>query len=251
MGSGRRARGRARGGGAALRRRPVPGPARCSATTTSGPAPPNGASRISTASTISRISPRATCIFAATGVTDGSLLEGVKRRKNCITTESVVMRASTGTVRWVKGEHRHEPGGRCADADPKWRIQREDLCRAGLIVLFASAGSRRQSPAPDGVRAQWSSRSQLVAACCTPAGDARSVKLGLDRFSSILLLALGPGRIAALCCCPSFDPPARAAWRWVAGGRCSIAATNSSLIRGLSAMAICSQVDPLARGTRR
>jgi fructose-1,6-bisphosphatase II / sedoheptulose-1,7-bisphosphatase len=52
-------------------------------------------------------------IFAATGVTDGSLLEGVKRRKNCVTTESVVMRASTGTVRWVKGEHRSEPGGRC------------------------------------------------------------------------------------------------------------------------------------------
>src|SRR5690606_31400097 len=49
-------------------------------------------------------------IFAATGVTDGTLLEGVKRRKNCITTESVVMRASTGTVRWVKGEHRREPG---------------------------------------------------------------------------------------------------------------------------------------------
>ena len=53
-------------------------------------------------------------IFAATGVTDGSLLEGVKRRKDCTTTESVVMRASTGTVRWVKGEHRGEPGGRCA-----------------------------------------------------------------------------------------------------------------------------------------
>jgi fructose-1,6-bisphosphatase II / sedoheptulose-1,7-bisphosphatase len=49
-------------------------------------------------------------IFAATGVTDGTLLEGVKRRKNCITTESVVMRASTGTVRWVRGEHRREPG---------------------------------------------------------------------------------------------------------------------------------------------
>ncbi len=46
------------------------------------------------------------CIFAATGVTDGSLLEGVKRRKGKMTTESVVMRASTGTVRWVKGEHR-------------------------------------------------------------------------------------------------------------------------------------------------
>ncbi len=53
------------------------------------------------------------CIFAATGVTDGSLLEGVRRRKNCVTTESIVMRASTGTVRWVKGEHRGEPGARC------------------------------------------------------------------------------------------------------------------------------------------
>ena len=47
------------------------------------------------------------CIFAATGVTDGSLLAGVKRRKDgTLTTESVVMRASSGTVRWVKGEHR-------------------------------------------------------------------------------------------------------------------------------------------------
>jgi fructose-1,6-bisphosphatase II / sedoheptulose-1,7-bisphosphatase len=46
------------------------------------------------------------CIFAATGVTDGSLLEGVKRRGSIMTTESVVMRASSGTVRWVKGEHR-------------------------------------------------------------------------------------------------------------------------------------------------
>jgi fructose-1,6-bisphosphatase II / sedoheptulose-1,7-bisphosphatase len=48
------------------------------------------------------------CIFAATGVTSGSLLEGVKRLKGGkMTTESVVMRASSGTVRWIKGEHRH------------------------------------------------------------------------------------------------------------------------------------------------
>ncbi len=47
------------------------------------------------------------CIFAATGVTEGSLLEGVKRRRGgTMTTESVVMRASTGTVRWVRTEHR-------------------------------------------------------------------------------------------------------------------------------------------------
>jgi len=47
------------------------------------------------------------CIFAATGVTDGSLLDGVKRLPGGkMTTESVVMRASSGTVRWVRGEHR-------------------------------------------------------------------------------------------------------------------------------------------------
>jgi len=47
------------------------------------------------------------CIFAATGVTDGSLLDGVKRRKDgCTTTESIVMRASTGTVRRVTTEYR-------------------------------------------------------------------------------------------------------------------------------------------------
>jgi fructose-1,6-bisphosphatase II / sedoheptulose-1,7-bisphosphatase len=47
------------------------------------------------------------CIFAATGVTSGSLLEGVKRKRGgLMTTHSVVMRASSGTVRWIKGEHR-------------------------------------------------------------------------------------------------------------------------------------------------
>jgi fructose-1,6-bisphosphatase II / sedoheptulose-1,7-bisphosphatase len=45
-------------------------------------------------------------IFAATGVTDGSLLEGVKVRKGYLTTETIVMRASSGTVRRVKGKHR-------------------------------------------------------------------------------------------------------------------------------------------------
>jgi fructose-1,6-bisphosphatase II / sedoheptulose-1,7-bisphosphatase len=49
------------------------------------------------------------CIFAATGVTDGSMLKGVKRLKSgMLTTDSVVMRASSGTVRWVRGEHRNK-----------------------------------------------------------------------------------------------------------------------------------------------
>jgi fructose-1,6-bisphosphatase II / sedoheptulose-1,7-bisphosphatase len=45
------------------------------------------------------------CIFAATGVTDGSLLKGVHRQKACVTTETLVMRASSGTVRRVFTEH--------------------------------------------------------------------------------------------------------------------------------------------------
>jgi len=46
-------------------------------------------------------------IFAATGVTDGSLLDGVKRKRGgLITTESVVMRASSGTIRRVFTERR-------------------------------------------------------------------------------------------------------------------------------------------------
>ena len=52
---------------------------------------------------------RGDCIFAATGVTDGSLLDGVKRRPGgCVTTESIVMRAATGTVRRVSTEY-HKP----------------------------------------------------------------------------------------------------------------------------------------------
>ena len=46
------------------------------------------------------------CIFAATGVTDGSLLKGVHRTKSAITTESLVMRASSGTIRRIASEHR-------------------------------------------------------------------------------------------------------------------------------------------------
>ena len=46
------------------------------------------------------------CLFAATGVTDGAMLRGVKFGKNVIETETVVMRSATGTVRRVYAEHR-------------------------------------------------------------------------------------------------------------------------------------------------
>ena len=45
-------------------------------------------------------------MFAATGVTDGPMLSGVRFGKDVIETETVVMRSVTGTVRRVKAEHR-------------------------------------------------------------------------------------------------------------------------------------------------
>ena len=49
---------------------------------------------------------RGDCLFAATGVTDGAMLRGVKFRRDAIETETVVMRSVTGTVRWIRAEHR-------------------------------------------------------------------------------------------------------------------------------------------------
>jgi len=46
------------------------------------------------------------CLFAATGVTDGAMLRGVKFRRDIIETETVVMRSVTGTVRRILAEHR-------------------------------------------------------------------------------------------------------------------------------------------------
>jgi fructose-1,6-bisphosphatase II / sedoheptulose-1,7-bisphosphatase len=49
---------------------------------------------------------RGDCLFAATGVTDGALLRGVRFNRSVIETETVVMRSVTGTVRWIRAEHR-------------------------------------------------------------------------------------------------------------------------------------------------
>lgn len=49
-------------------------------------------------------------VFSATGVTDGSMLKGVHRQGNFLTTESVVMRSATSTVRWIRARHRVKDG---------------------------------------------------------------------------------------------------------------------------------------------
>ena len=43
--------------------------------------------------------------FVATGVTNGELLKGVHYKGSIRTTHSVVMRAKTGTVRFIEGQH--------------------------------------------------------------------------------------------------------------------------------------------------
>jgi fructose-1,6-bisphosphatase II len=45
------------------------------------------------------------CFFSATGVTDGDVLQGVRYRGRTATTESIVMRTRSGTVRRVRAEH--------------------------------------------------------------------------------------------------------------------------------------------------
>jgi fructose-1,6-bisphosphatase/sedoheptulose 1,7-bisphosphatase-like protein len=48
---------------------------------------------------------RGDVLFAATGVTDGAMLSGVRFTKQFIQTETIVMRSSTGTVREIKARH--------------------------------------------------------------------------------------------------------------------------------------------------
>ena len=46
------------------------------------------------------------CFFAATGITDGELLKGVQYDSDGATTQSLVMRSQSGTVRQVNARHR-------------------------------------------------------------------------------------------------------------------------------------------------
>ena len=49
-------------------------------------------------------------IFAATGVTDGSLVPGIKREPGYLTAETILMRSKTGSVRRMTYRHPIESG---------------------------------------------------------------------------------------------------------------------------------------------
>jgi fructose-1,6-bisphosphatase II / sedoheptulose-1,7-bisphosphatase len=44
-------------------------------------------------------------LFAATGVTDGTLLDGIRLRRKSVETSTIVMRSWSQTVRWIKAHH--------------------------------------------------------------------------------------------------------------------------------------------------
>jgi fructose-1,6-bisphosphatase II / sedoheptulose-1,7-bisphosphatase len=51
---------------------------------------------------------RGDCIFSATGVTDGSMLRGVRFGKDIIPAQTVVMQSTTGTVRRIVTQDRKQ-----------------------------------------------------------------------------------------------------------------------------------------------
>ena len=87
----------------------------------------------------------------------------------------------------------------------------------------------------------------LLGAALLHAGWNALVKIGLDRFSAILLLALVQGAIALLLL-PFFGPPQAGSWPWVAGSAALHSGYKIFLIRAYGHGDL-SQVYPLARGT--
>ncbi len=81
-------------------------------------------------------------IFAATGVTDGSILSGIKREPGYLTAETVLMRSKTGSVR------------------------RLDLSPSAGLTAFSSTKRAHDPPCPISWRRQLANRSLLVRTNC-------------------------------------------------------------------------------------
>ena len=76
-------------------------------------------------------------LFAATGVTDGNLLDGVLFERGSVTTHSVVTRSHTRTQRWVKAIHRLEKAR--DSAVPCWASGRRSMADLTDAELDAAA----------------------------------------------------------------------------------------------------------------
>lgn len=87
----------------------------------------------------------------------------------------------------------------------------------------------------------------VLAAALMHAGWNAIVKVGLDRFSSMLLIALVSTGLA-LVLIPAFPPPAAAAWPWVVGSGLLHTGYKLFLVRAYTHGDL-GQVYPIARGT--
>jgi fructose-1,6-bisphosphatase II len=77
--------------------------------------------------------------FAATGITDGELLEGVRfLGENRCRTQSLVMRSYSGTVRYIDAEH----------SLAKLRRRREEAAADGIDAFIATKSEQVGRPAP-------------------------------------------------------------------------------------------------------
>jgi fructose-1,6-bisphosphatase II len=59
------------------------------------------------------------CFFAATGITDGDLLHGIRYESNMTHTQSLVMRSRSGTVRLINAQHVQDKLDAISDIDYK------------------------------------------------------------------------------------------------------------------------------------
>jgi fructose-1,6-bisphosphatase II len=77
--------------------------------------------------------------FCATGVTDGDLLKGVRYSPGGCTTQSIVMRSKSGTVRVIEAYHRLDKLREYASIDFTGDATRRTPGSAELVVRFESA----------------------------------------------------------------------------------------------------------------
>ena len=133
------------------------------------------------------------CFFAATGITDGELLKGVHYDRNGRTTQSLVMRSQSGTVRLINALHRSRS---CASSAPSTS---SDPAPPGLVPTIEVGGGGEAEAAE------------------VSGGDARLVALVADEHDHPVgvVEALEPrersGRAAIRACCgrPRPRPAAR------------------------------------------
>jgi fructose-1,6-bisphosphatase II / sedoheptulose-1,7-bisphosphatase len=87
-------------------------------------------------------------MFAATGVTDGTMLAGVRRFAGGVITQSIIMRSKTGTVRVIETEHytarkREVVPEFATRARPRIRSRRRSSARSA-VGAGACAGTTRR-----------------------------------------------------------------------------------------------------------